>query len=278
MLTLLLAAAALQAADLELELCNDAPFTVSFSVRHEAEPGRPTQRGWFAAEPGRCVSGYIGRTYSAEALVHARSGTWQWPDASWDGGARVCLPVATHDQMGFEPPCSDDEREARAERVRLERENGRAVLRHRVSCAGQGDEAGLCEDSPRGPDGFSEPLRILEVCNRTGGPARVAAAEPMGSGGQLSEVRDLNSGQCADIYRGFPRDGRVLHPAVAGEGALTGGRDPVVLCLPDAGEPGRELYGPAMGDTCRPGERPARFTATEFAEGVSRFTLTLGGE
>lgn len=62
-----------------VELCNDTPARVTWSVtRPTGRTGR-TQRGWFTAEPGQCLEGGIGDGVSGAALVHARSGNLVWP-------------------------------------------------------------------------------------------------------------------------------------------------------------------------------------------------------
>lgn len=250
-LTSWIMAAALQAgapATLNVALCNDTPFRAAFSIEHAAGPGRRVRRGWLTVPAGECLRGSIGPTTGREALAHARSGAWRWPA----DGARMCVPASTHDGPAALPPCPDSEREVAGQTVSLTAAGRGRTLEYRISCADLGPDAALCESSPTDAQGFAQPVKRLEICNRSG------------------EAADV----CREVYRGFPPNGRAAVNARIGGADLMASDGGPRFC-PSGGAGPRTLPAAASGE-CPDGAAPLAFTQIAFRAQVSTFTYEIG--
>lgn len=257
--------------DAMVELCNDAPFRVGFSVTVPSAAGTPIQKGWFNVEPGACLEGRIGETAGGRALVHARSGTWTWPSPGETGEA-LCVPPGSHEAPARTPPCDANRREARHARVEMSRVGRRYTVEYRVSCAAFGAEAGLCRESPQAPDGFARPVRELEVCNVTGAPRAVAVME----GGSVSRWTEIEAGACTIIERGYPDANRIsllTEMGLSAEEARFATSDADIYCAAPWQDTAPQPV--VTGQGCADWAVPMALRHADFGPSTSRFTVTM---
>ncbi|MCW5724331.1 MAG: DUF1036 domain-containing protein [Maricaulaceae bacterium] len=260
-----------------MTFCNDAHFAIGVAASYAVDPsGRRMTRGWFRVEANSCIEGAIDGVVGDEILLHARSGEWTWPAS---GGAEYCAPYYSFLQAAARPPCESEEtRLSRFTAVPLRAfRTGWARGSWRVGCADlAGESAELCRVTPRDRDGFATPLRVLEVCNRTGSTALTAVAWPPGDGEVLvSGWYSLPAGECGELMQGFPPASvAYVHAQIDGRSPMAG--RPHRLCVTsehfDLSQPEDSLTG---GRDCPEGQWSAPFREIRFARGVSRFTLDL---
>ena len=261
---------------LVVNLCNETPTRVAYSVVYPSGPTSRRRRGWLTVEPGQCLSGAIGNTTGGEALVHAMSGEYRWP--SGEGDAQSCLPGNAHDSAAVAPPCPDGTRATSFETTSLAALRGRYELNHTISCdqLGRGDR-NWCETGRTDGLGFAEAIRSLEVCNFSLEAVVVATA---GEDASTPRYRvqgwtPLEAGQCADVWRGLTRQ-NVVYVHGAGSMPFEATANAREFCVSQQGDFDR--VASVDGDaSCSDGERLATFRAVEFGRNVSRMSLDLDG-
>lgn len=261
---------------LVVNLCNDTPSRVAYSLLYPGRAMAERRRGWLAVEPGQCLDGAIGDTVGGQGYVHVMSGEYRFPT---DGGdTSACVPAQAHDSDATRPPCRAGEQTVSYERVAIERLRGRYQLSHRVSCTDFGaEDTRFCETGRRDRQGFAEAVRTLEVCNRTSASIRVThAGEALaGDARPVAGWRTLAAGACADVWRGLTRSQRVYAYAISAP-AMNREADFVDFCVdPNADF---ERLAPLFGDeACSAGQSLIGFKPLRFGESVSRMTLDIGG-
>lgn len=275
------AAAEAQGRPVLMRLCNDAPFAVGVAAAYATNPsGGRRAEGWFRVEANDCLEGAIHGVVGDRMSLAAFSGTWQWPAAG--GDFTHCLPA-----QGFNtglldsPPCSQQAREVGFTTlpVRHFRQEW-GMVDWRIGCGGQGEDAELCASAPAAIDGYSMPVRELEVCGPSLEGGLVALAEPVGAGqwrarGWLS----LEPGECAIVYYGFPEGDRLyVHGHAQSESAVSTTRmsnpTEAVICVSQdvfdvSGTESELLHMSACPDDRR---FPVPFERVRFRPDVSRFT------
>lgn len=260
---------ALAQRDVLLNVCNEAGFSVAIAAAYRtAATESRTLRSWFLVEPGQCLEGAVNNVVGNTLDIHVMSGEWRWPARS--GDAAYCTPAGSTFAQATGEPCS----EARQARnyIRLpigaSRYRGIGQVDYRVRCERlSAEDAALCVGAPRDERGLAQIVRTLEVCHSGRGEADAVVLMPRLDGAyDLVARQTLASGECADLYRGFPVGNRVL------VGALGRGNDDVDrrICLPDG------VDGPfaATDAACATG-RVVHAEAHVFRTNVSRFTAYL---
>ena len=283
MIAVLAAAASLSASQpgrsvepLVVQLCNDTPARVAYSVVYSGADGSQRRRGWLTVEPRECLEGGIGQTVGGLAHVHAISGGYVWPAGG--GDRRACVPPNAHDDAARLAPCADGEREARFDTIATDALRGRFRMSYRVSCDDlQGEDRDLCALGRLAQDGFAEPVLSFEVCNRTAGSISLAVAAEHSdrSGREVSGWRGVEAGQCRDVWRGFTSE-RAVYVHAVGRGEVQDGGDFAQHCVLSTGA--FERRAPTVGElSCEEGLSLRDFRPVRFRAGVTRMTLDYEG-
>jgi uncharacterized membrane protein len=261
-----------------VELCNDTPARVTGGVARPTGRSGRAQRGWFTVEPGQCREGGIGDGTGGTALVHARSGNLVWPAFA---GELMCVPAETHQRAARAPDaCLSGDRIEAHDRVAIESDSRRHLIRHRVSCRQLGAQDGaICESGRRAADGFLERVRTLEVCNHGGEPFDLAVAGESrdGRAWRLEGWREIPPGSCMDAWRGQTGTGLVHVRARAGDGEPVWERNDARFCIGSEADFVRIAETHFEAECASDGEAPAGFQSVRFEPGVSRFTLDFRG-
>lgn len=261
---------------LVVQLCNDTPARVAYSVIYRGGDGSQRRRGWLTVEPRDCLEGGIGQTIGGPVHVHAMSGGYVWPGEI--GDRQACVPPSAHDDAARLTPCVGGEREAGFDTVVAEALRGRFRVRYRVSCEDlQGEDRALCALGRRARDGFAEPVLSFEVCNRTAGniSLAVAAEHADRSGRDVVGWRGVEPGRCRDVWRGFTSE-RAVYVYAVGRGEVQAGAGFARHCVRPAGA--FERRAPMEGElSCEQGLSLRAFRPVRFREGVTRMTLDYQG-
>ena len=261
-----------------VELCNDTPARVTWSVTRPTGRAGRTQRGWFTVEPGQCREGGIGDGVSGAAFVHARSGNLVWPAV---GGEDLCVPVETHQRAARTAgSCLPGDRTEAHARVAVDSSSRRHVIRHRVSCRQLGAEDGaICESGRRDSDGFLERVRTLEVCNHGAAPLDLAVAGETrdGRAWRVEGWRAIPERACTEVWRGQTSSGRVHVRARDADGKPVWDRDDTRICIDAQADFMRIAESDFESGCAAADEAPAGFRTVRFQPGVSRFTLDFRG-
>ena len=222
--------------DVLLDVCNDTGFTVAVASAHGTDPSEArTLRSWFLVEAGQCLEGALNNVVSEQVDLHVMSGAWVWPARG--GDAQYCVPANSSFQLASSPPCSGQSRERNFRRIPVELTSQRISggrylgrISYRIRCSDQsGNDAVLCEASPRDDRGFASPVKDLEVCNTSRSSARITAMEATQAGDFIvKDTVEVPEGECEIVYHGYPADNHLL---------LMGWRvgdmnDYEILCLP----------------------------------------------
>ncbi|MCR9130349.1 MAG: DUF1036 domain-containing protein [Alphaproteobacteria bacterium] len=261
-----------------VELCNDTPARVTWSVTRPTGRSGRTQRGWFTVEPGQCREGGIGDGAGGTALVHARSGNLVWPAF---GGEPMCVPAETHQRAARTPDaCLPGDRAEAHERVAVDSDSRRHLIRHRVTCRQLGAQDGaICESGLRDSEGFLERVRTLEVCNHGGEPFDLAIAGESrdGRAWRVEGWREVPAQTCEDVWRGQAGSGLVHVRARDRDGKPVWDRDDARFCVAAEADFVRAAETSFETVCGSDGEAPAGFQSVRFEPGVSRFTLDFRG-
>ncbi|MCH8491098.1 MAG: DUF1036 domain-containing protein [Oceanicaulis sp.] len=265
-------------ADTLVTLCNETPAGVAFSMARPAGDGGRIQRGWFTVAPGGCLDGAIGQGRAGEALVHARSGSFEWAGAD---AQVLCIPAGSHDGPAASPPCADGSREAAFAPVRTGTRHGRPHVAYTVACSDlEAGDARLCAQGRTGPDGLAAPLRELSVCNHDAAPLRFAWAGETGAPGawRVEGWRTTAPGSCERLWRDFAYGPALYLRAERESGRVEADHDPALFCTPEGrGAFVRDAAGP--DETACPEDAPAsaRFRQVRYRAGLDRLTVDFGG-
>ncbi len=261
---------------LVVNLCNETPVRVAYSVVYPSGPRSERRRGWLTVEPGDCLSGAIGNSTGGTAFVHAMSGEYRWPAEGADYSS--CLPGNEHDSLAQSPPCSGATRETGFAEVSLSSLPGRYRMDHTVACSDlQGSDSSWCATGRRDRSGFAEPVRTFAVCNQTANTYRVAlAAEAPGvSGRRVEGWTEIPSAECVEMWRGLTSEGVVF---AYSQGPIPMDREAgfAMHCIEPDADFARDVPR-ASEATCEPGQTRVGFRPVRYGDNVSRMTLDLGG-
>jgi uncharacterized membrane protein len=261
---------------LVVNLCNETPARIAYSVVYPAGARAQRRRGWLTVEPGACLSGAIGNTTGGEAFVHAMSGEYRWP--SGDAGLLSCLPANSHDSLASTPPCNTGERQVALQAVSMQALRGRYQLDHTAFCSDlPASDQRWCETGRRDAQGFAEAVRTLQVCNQTPHDVRLAVAgeAPSGAGRRVEGWTALASGRCVEAWRGLSRENAVyVHSA--GPVPMDAEADFARHCVV-AGADFQRAVSAENQSSCADGETLVGFRPVRFGSNVSRMTLDLDG-
>lgn len=270
-----------QARSVLMRLCNDAPFAVGVAAAYNTTPGGGRRaEGWFRVEAGDCLEGALHGVAGDRMGLAAFSGTWQWP--AGEAAFSHCLPAHSFNTGVLDaPPCADTVREIAftSRPIRPFRAEW-GVVDWRVGCADFGEDADTCLGSPVERDGYSAPVRELQVCGPSLEGGLVALAEPVDA--NTWRVRGwmaLEADSCVVVYSGFPNGDRVyVHGHAASEAAVSTTRvgDPsrATFCASgdvfDITAPASEIFNTTE---CPPeAPYPVVFDRIRWQSNVSRFT------
>ncbi|WP_417487195.1 DUF1036 domain-containing protein [Maricaulis sp.] len=262
-------AKALAQRDVLLNVCNEAGFSVAIAAAYRTTSTESrTLRSWFLVEPGQCLEGAVNNVVGHSLDIHVMSGEWRWPARS--GDAVYCTPAASTFAQATGEPCSGASQARNYVRLPIgaSRYRGIGQVDYRVRCDRLSvDDAALCVGAPRDERGLAQIVRTLEVCHGGRGEADTVVLLPRADGAyDLVARQTLASGECADLYRGFPAGNRVLVGAVGRNNEDVDRR----ICMPDG------VDGPfAATDAACPTGRVVHAEAHVFRTNVSRFTAYL---
>lgn len=266
--------------DLVVNLCNETPVTVAYTVSYTSGAGLDIQRGWFNVPPRDCLNGRIGATSGGLAYVHVRSGTFEWPASDSPGRLQAwCVPPASHESPARVPPCNSSTREASHIPVGLERSGRQYRLDYTVTCEGLGDDAGLCRSSRPGRDGFAQPVRELRVCNIR--DVDVLVGELSGlprSTATVANWHEIQAGQCRAVFRDMREPGSYyfLTPLADIQGGefFSSSSEAYCVSLGEAGLP-EDSARQATGPSCPVDSVPYILRTAEFGRMTSQFEITV---
>jgi len=260
---------ALAQRDVLLNVCNEAGFSVAIAAAYRtmATESR-TLRSWFLVESGQCLEGAVNNVVGNTVDLHVMSGEWRWPARA--GDAVYCTPAGSTFAQATGEPCSGASQARNYVRLPISASRYRGVgqVDYRVRCEGLSvADAALCVGAPRDERGLARIVRTLEVCHGGRGEADAVVLLPRTDGAyDLVARQTLASGECADLYRGFPAGNQVLVGAVGRANEDVDRR----ICLPDG------VDGPfAATDAACPTGRVVHAEAHVFRTNVSRFTAYL---
>lgn len=265
--------------DLVVDLCNETPVVVAYSVNFPAASGSEIQRGWFNVPPGDCLEGRIGATSGGQALIHVRSGSWVWPvEENGPRQSTRCVPPASHEMAARTPPCGNTMREVSHVRVGLEAYGRQYRLSYSVSCSDLGEDASLCRSARPDRDGFAQVVRETRLCNVTDKPVLVAElASPPRSSARVETWHRVEAGQCRAAFRDMRSPGQYyfLTPLIDIEGGELFAAGSDAFCVaPTEGLPESDARR-ASGLSCPEGTLPYILRTAEFGRQTSLFEITV---
>lgn len=283
MLSIVLASLAIASAQpagasqpLVVELCNDTPARVAYSISYPAGARSRRQRGWLTVEPGQCLEGSIGNTTGGTAHVHAMSGSYRWPRR--ETGALVCAPANSHDGIAQTPPCSAPQREVAASPIEIRPSRQHYTLEARVRCQDlSAEDAMLCETGLTDDLGFAELVRSVEACNYTDDVVPVAVVgQTANRAWEVSGWFDVAGGECSQVWRGHSSQALAyIHAPIM---SLVRRETGVLTFCVDEDASFNRLIDVLGENQCPDGTVMRDFRQLRFSRQVDRLTYVMGAQ